>query len=231
MKKWFSVILIFNLMMLNFAQKNDSLKIENKRFDFQYKKLYVPVGLMASGIIFDSNGRESLKNEIVEERNEHLFGFSNHLDDYAQFAPFVALYGLEWMGMTPRTDWKNRTAMMIKGQVINLGMVYLLKKTLKKTRPDGTAYSFPSGHTANAFAGATILAIEYGENHKWVPYAAYGVATGVGLMRMGNNKHYLSDVLFGAGLGILSMKVAYWTHQYKWNQPKSEKDVFAGVIY
>lgn len=231
MKKWLLLVLFFNLMTLSFAQKSDSLTIENKHFDFKYNKLYVPVGLMASGIIFDGNGRESLKNEVVEERNEHLLGFTNHLDDYAQFSPFVALYAFEWAGMKPRTDWKNRTAIMVKGQILNLGMVYLLKKTLKKTRPDGTAYSFPSGHTANAFAGATMLSIEYGENHKWVPYTAYGVATGIGMMRMANNKHYISDVLFGAGLGILSMKIAYWTHHYRWNQPKNDKDPFAGVLY
>ena len=231
MKKYLSLVLVFNVMLLNFAQQKDTLKIENKRFDFQYKKLYVPAALMVSGIIADGNGRESLKNEIVEERNEHLLGFENHFDDYAQFAPFFAIYGFELAGMKPRTDWKNRTAILAKGQIVNLGMVYFLKKALKKTRPDGTAYSFPSGHTANAFAGATMLSIEYGENHKWVPYVSYGVATGIGVMRIANDKHYISDVLFGAGLGILSMKLAYWTHQYKWNQPKSETDPFAGVIY
>ena len=131
----------------------------------------------------------------------------------AQLFPFVAIYGFELAGMKPRTDWQNRTAIMIKGQIVNLGLVYLLKTTINQTRPDGTAYSFPSGHTANVFAGATMLSIEYGEHHKWVPYAAYGLASGVGIMRMANNKHYISDVLFGAGLGILSMKAAYWTHQ------------------
>lgn len=231
MKKTIALLLIFNFLLVNFAQQRDSLMHLNNKLDFRYQKIYVPVGLMVSGIIFDSNGRESLKNEIVEERTEHLFGFENHIDDYAQFAPFVAIYGFEMAGMQPKTDWKNRSAILIKGQVINLGMVYLLKKTLKKTRPDGTAYSFPSGHTANAFAGATMLAIEYGENHKWVPYASYGVATGIGVMRMANNKHYISDVLFGAGLGILSMKIAYWTHQYEWNQSKTKEDPFAGVIY
>jgi len=51
-----------------------------------------------------------------------------------------------------------------------------------------------------------------------MPYAAYGVASGVGLLRVANNKHYISDVLIGAGIGILSMKAAYWTHQYKWKK-------------
>lgn len=224
MKNYFTFLLFFLFMGMNFAQQKDSVKIENQRFDFKYKKLYVPAGLMISGIIADGRGKESLKNEIVEERNEHLFGFENHLDDYAQFFPFVAIYGFEIAGMKPRTDFKNRTAILVKGQLVNLGLVYILKKSLKEPRPDGTAYSFPSGHTANVFAGATMLAIEYGENHKWVPYAAYGVATTVGAMRMINNKHYISDVLFGAGLGILSMKAAYWTHQYKWNRPKSARD-------
>jgi hypothetical protein len=231
MKRALFFLMLFNVFFFDFAQVKDSLQIENKRFDFQYKKLYVPVGLMVSGIIADGRGKESIKNEIVEERNEHLFGFKNHADDYAQFAPFVAIYGFEWAGMKPRTDWQNRTAILIKGQILNLGLVYILKKTLKETRPDGTAYSFPSGHTANVFAGATMLSIEYGEEYKWVPYVSYGVATGVGVMRMANNKHYISDVLFVAGLGILSMKVAYWTHQYRWNLPKSEKDPFAGIIY
>lgn len=226
-----SLFLIFTFWFQSFAQQKDSTLGNHPRFEFRYKKMYVPLGLMASGIIFDSNNRESLKNEIVEERNEHLFGFTNHLDDYAQFAPFVAIYGFEMAGMKPKTDWKNRTAILIKGQVLNLGMVYFMKKTLKKTRPDGTAYSFPSGHTANAFAGATMLSIEYGDTYKWVPYVSYGVATGIGVMRMANNKHYISDVLFGAGLGILSMKVAYWTHQYHWNKSKSATDPFAGIIY
>ncbi|MCQ4035357.1 phosphatase PAP2 family protein [Kaistella montana] len=231
MRKLVLLLFVFNFFFLSFSQQKDSISVDYKKFDFKYKKLYVPSGLILSGIITNGNGRESLKNEIVEERNEHLFGFSNHFDDYAQFAPFVAIYGFEWAGMKPRTDWKNRTAILLKGQIFNLGVVYLLKKTLNQTRPDGTAYSFPSGHTANVFAGATMLSIEYGEQYKWVPYVSYSVATGIGVMRMMNNKHYVSDVLFGAGLGILSMKLAYWTHQYHWNKPKTQNDPFAGIIY
>jgi len=221
--------LFLNFSLLTFAQQKDSASIKNQRLQFEMKKSIVPLALMTSGVVFDGNGRESLKNEVVEERNAHLFGFTNHLDDYAQFAPVVAVYGFEAAGMRPRTDWQNRTAILVKAQMVNLGLVYVLKTTLKKTRPDGTAYSFPSGHTANAFAGATMLAIEYGENYKWVPYASYAFATGIGIMRMANNKHYISDVLFGAGLGILSVKAAYWTHQYKWNRSKTQSDPFAGI--
>ncbi|QFG54082.1 phosphatase PAP2 family protein [Chryseobacterium sp.] len=206
------------------AQITDSLQPRSYQVEFRYIQLYIPAGLMTAGIILDSNRKESIKNEVVEERNEHLFAFQNHLDDYAQFAPLAAVYAFELAGMEARTDWKNRTAILLKGQLINLGLVYILKTSLKNIRPDGTAYSFPSGHTANAFAGATILSIEYGRRYKWVPYASYGLATGIGVMRMANNKHYISDVIFAAGLGILSMKAAYWSHQYKWNKAPKAAD-------
>ena len=221
----FLFIIISNFL---FSQKKDSLYFVEKP-QFKIKKTYTPVGLMIGGLLCDIGGKESIENEIKEERNEHLLGFRNRLDDYMQFSPFIAAYTFEWFGMKPQTDWKNRTAIMLKGQILNLGLVYILKKAINETRPDGTSYSFPSGHTANVFAGATLLSMEYGKEYKWVPYVAYTVASGVGVMRITNNKHYISDVLFGAGLGILSMKVAYWTHQYQWNK-KSKKDEFA-ILY
>ena len=55
---------------------------------------------------------------------------------------------------------------------------------------------------------------------------AYGIASSVGMLRMANNKHYISDVLVGAGLGILSMKMSYLTHQYKWNKKHKPVPVF-----
>lgn len=224
----FLLVFLMILSTFSFAQKKDSAKIQNERFAFAYKKLYVPAVLMTVGILVENRREQTLQETTTADTND-LLAFGNHLDDYLQFAPTAAVYGLELAGMNPRTDWQNRTAILIKGQALNLGLVYVLKKSLKKTRPDGTGYSFPSGHTANAFAGATMLAIEYGEEYRWVPYVSYGVATGVGLMRMSNEKHYLSDVLFGAGLGILSMKVAYWTHQYQWNKTKSETDPYASI--
>lgn len=210
------------LSQFYFSQKKDSLAtIENPKFEL--KKTYIPATLMIGGLLTDIGGNKSVENKIKEERNEYLVDFRNHIDDYMQFSPFVAIYGFEWLGLKPRTDWKNRTAILIKGQILNLGLVYILKKSINETRPDGAPYSFPSGHTANVFAGATMLSMEYGNDNKWVPYVAYGVASSVGIMRIANNRHYISDVLFGAGLGVLSMKFAYWTHCYQWNK-KSEKD-------
>ncbi len=78
-------------------------------------------------------------------------------------------------------------------------MVTALKMGVQRTRPDGGGWSFPSGHTAAAFAVAPVLA------HRFGPVAAipaYVLAFGTGLGRMEDRRHYLSDVLAGAAIGL-----------------------------
>ena len=85
-----------------------------------------------------------------------------------------------------------------------------LKYSINRTRPNGHDASFPSGHTATAFTGATLLAHEYGDRSIWIPIAGYTVATATGVMRVLNNRHYVSDVIVGAAVGILTAELAYW---------------------
>ena len=59
--------------------------------------------------------------------------------------------------------------------------------------------------------GAEILRREFGKEYPWIAVAGYAVATLVGLMRISNNRHWAGDVLAGAGLGILSVSLVYWT--------------------
>jgi membrane-associated phospholipid phosphatase len=61
--------------------------------------------------------------------------------------------------------------------------------------------SFPSGHTISAFAVATVISERYGKRHRWVPYAAYGVAGVIGFSRVTLQAHFPSDVFLGAALG------------------------------
>jgi membrane-associated phospholipid phosphatase len=61
-----------------------------------------------------------------------------------------------------------------------------------------------------AFTGAELLRREYGEEYPWVAVAGYAVAIAVGAMRICNNRHWLGDVLAGAGLGIMSVTLVYW---------------------
>ena len=67
----------------------------------------------------------------------------------------------------------------------------------------------PSGHTATAFAGAELLRLEYKEVSPWYGFAGYVVATATGTLRVLNNRHWVSDVVAGAGFGILSARLSY----------------------
>jgi membrane-associated phospholipid phosphatase len=186
---------------------------------FYIKQVYVPAALMTTGIISTTLFTAQLKYRIVEERNEHFSNFHTNMDDYLQYAPIPIAYGLDVLGFKSKNDIWNRSLILLKGEALMLVSVNILKYTTKELRPDeANIYSFPSGHTAQAFAAATFLSEEYKDKYPWMPYMAYGMASATGLLRMANNRHFIGDVLMGAGLGILSMKLSYWTHQYKWGK-------------
>ncbi len=88
---------------------------------------------------------------------------------------------------------------LIQAQVMAETLTMIFKQAARRSRPEGTGYSFPSGHTTVTFASATVLQRHFG----WkVGLPAYAVATYVAASRVEMKKHYLSDVAFGAALGI-----------------------------
>jgi len=90
---------------------------------------------------------------------------------------------------------------LVRSQVLAQGVTQGIKLATRRTRPDGTSLSFPSGHTASAFASATVLEQHYG----WkVGLPAFGLATYVATSRLSEKRHFLSDVIFGAGIGIVA---------------------------
>lgn len=202
------------------AQGTDSIPVAVHE-KFSLNQMYVPSGLIFLGLLANGNSSASFKNKVEEERNEHFPHFKTRADDYLQFSPIIIAYSLDAFGIESKTDLANRTVILLKSEIIMYSTVVLLKNATHVLRPDGSSYtSFPSGHTAQAFAAATFLNEEYGERFKWMPFLSYGIASGVGGLRIANNKHYISDVLVGAGIGILSTKIAYWTHGYHWNRNK-----------
>lgn len=221
------VIFIFSIFccVLNLhsqSLRSDSL-IDSKPLRYSSHQLYVPSALIVTGIIINGKSPNSINNKIVRYRSEHAPNFHTKWDNYLQFSPIVLTYGFEAIGMKPKTDILNRSVILLKSEILMMTAVTLLKNGSHILRPDSSAYtSFPSGHTAQAFAAAALLSEEYGYRYKWVPYVSYGLASAVGVIRMANNKHYLSDVLVAAGIGILSTKAAYWTHQYKWGKKKEK---------
>ncbi|QEC72470.1 phosphatase PAP2 family protein [Arachidicoccus ginsenosidivorans] len=190
-----------------------NLRPLNDPFTPHLRQLICPGLLAAAGMATYFNKKEGLKNELVEYRTNHFSNFRTKVDNYLQFSPLIANYALEAFGVPGKTDPFNQAMLTLKSEALMLGVTYLLKTTVREQRPDGSNHqSFPSGHTAQAFTAATLLCEQYGYRYKWLPYVAYTVAGGTGLLRMANNKHYICDVFMGAAIGILSVKVAYWTH-------------------
>ncbi|MEO8130957.1 MAG: phosphatase PAP2 family protein [Bryobacteraceae bacterium] len=101
----------------------------------------------------------------------------------------------------------------------------VIKEASQRTRPadafannvGGTGFfrsgnSFPSGHASGSFALATVFAYEYGHDHRWVPYASYGLASVVAASRLSGEKHWLSDLFVGSSTGFLIGRFVYKTH-------------------
>lgn len=171
---------------------------------------FVGVPLFVAGIIAKSE-KKSFRQNTKDNKHTLLTDFKTGIDDYSQFFGPVMTTGLKIAGVEGRSDWGRYLASTAMSYGIMAGFVNSIKYTTKEMRPDGsTRNSWPSGHTATAFVGATILHKEYGLTRSpWFSVAGYGVATATGVMRVLNNRHWVSDVLSGAGIGIMSTELAY----------------------
>ncbi len=157
------------------------------------------------------------KYDINQWRWEH-FNYNGNLDDYLRFAPIAAVYSLNALGIKGKNNIGNQTAILGKSMVLTTIITKSLKSILDVERPTGEPKSMPSGHTAIVFAAAQWMHREYGEISPWYSVGAYACATTVGIMRISKGSHWASDVLVGAGVGMISTELIYLTHQYKWDR-------------
>lgn len=217
MKKLSFLFIAFCLPGFLYAQEKpiDSLAIKPVNENpLKLKALIIPAVFITYGAIsFGNNPIRDLDLTTKNELQEDHPLFAAHLDNYTQFAPALAVYALNFAGVKGKNSLVDATGIYVLSTAIMGGSVSLIKKTSHRLRPDGSGYnSFPSGHTATAFAAAEFLKQEYKDVSPWYGYAGYAVATATGTLRMYNNKHWVSDVVAGAGIGILSTKIAYYLY-------------------
>jgi hypothetical protein len=201
------------------AQNNvtDTIVVKDsvKNLKFNYKQLIIPTVLIGYGLIgIESDQIKNFNSEIQEEVTEHI-DEKVTIDDFAQYAPAAAVYALNAFGVEGKNNLKDRSIILASSYLMMSVTVLALKDITKIERPDGSANnSFPSGHTATAFAGAEFLWQEYKDKSIWYGISGYVVAAGTGAFRIINNRHWFTDVAAGAGIGILSTKAAYWIYPY-----------------
>ncbi len=175
------------------------------------KSFIIPAVFIGYGVVsLGNNVIRDLDYSTRDELQEDHPTFANHLDDYSRFAPMAAFYGLSLAGVKSKHGLANGTGLYILSEAIMGISTFVVKREANRNRPDGSNnYSFPSGHTASAFAAAEFLNQEYRDVSPWIGYAGYTVAAATGALRLYNNKHWVSDVVAGAGFGIASTKLAY----------------------
>lgn len=228
MKKYFQKTLVYILVLssalstINAQNTNDTIEVQKPLQDsiitteiqkskLNYKSLIIPTAFIVYGVAgLTMNNLKQLNISTKVEISEHQ-PTQIKLDNYTQYAPAVIVYGLNAAGIKGKHNLRDRTIIYASSQLIAAAFTMPLKYLVKEERPDrSNTLSFPSGHAATAFSSAQFMFREYKDTNFWLSISGYPFAIFTGVYRMLNDKHWLGDVVAGAGFGILSTELAYW---------------------
>lgn len=168
--------------------------------------------------VFIGYGFYALNNEELKKMDTHIKEeiWIDHphrqitIDNYLQYSPVLAAYGLHALGIRGENNLRDMSMIYLLSNAIMGATVFSIKKITRIQRPDGYGTNaFPSGHTATAFTAAELLRQEYKNVSPWYAVGGYTAAITTAYLRMYNNKHWFRDLLPGAGIGIISTRLAY----------------------
>ncbi len=201
------MLLLAIMLAVGPARGSDSVRpVETDTVKFTPRQLILPGSLIAVGAVAIATpplkqARKWVNREIGIHRCDPY-------DDVIQYLPGAGYLFLDFAGVRSRRPFVDRVIVGATGAIIAAALTRGTKLCVNERRPTGSSLSsFPSGHSATVFFGAELLRLDYGP---LVGAAGYVVASGVGVMRILNGRHWLNDVLAGAGIGILSARAAEW---------------------
>ena len=210
------LILIFIPFLINAQiQVADTLAVSGvyphttEGMRFSPKQLIVPGILVVTGIYgtIDTQMDKKIRDRAVK------WNGNTSVDEVFPILAPASVYVLNWCGVRGKHNFIDRSVILGTATVLTIGSTYLLKQTIHTSRPDGNGNdAFPSRHTALAFAGAEFLRQEFKDQSAWYGVAGYTFAVATGFLRIYNNRHWTSDVLAGAGIGILATQAGYWLY-------------------
>lgn len=176
------------------------------------KAIIIPAAfLVYGGLKPVVNAIPELDDKIMNNIEANHASFHTNAGDYLMWAPSAAVYTLDAFNVKTGHSFKQHLVLDVGSILITGGLGLAMRKITENIDAyKGGDTQFPSGHTANAFRGAEILHQELKYSHAVLSYSGYVIASGVGILRIYNKEHFLSEVIAGAGLGILSTKLTYW---------------------
>ena len=215
---------IFSLFLAIVILLSSSLRAQSNPFEISPKGMILPIALIGAGAI--GSQIDAIKEIDFGLPKSPIHSHSGFvLEDAVQYAPVGAFYALNMCGVKSAHGVADGTALVAASYCITAAATYALKLAVDERRPNGVDYdAFPSGHTATSFMGAEFLRMQYKDASPWIGIAGYALASGTALARIAHNEHWLTDVIAGAGVGILSTRVAYWI--YPWVQEKIVHKIF-----
>jgi len=188
-------------------------QVKERKFD-EIVGIALPSAMITYGFIsLGDNGIREIDYRMRQSLEINHRFWNTHVDDYMQFAPAVAAYTLKLCKVESAHNLLDMTILYGLSSILAGGIISKTKVITARDRPDhSNNRSFPSGHTQTAFVAAEFLHQEYKNQSVWISIGGYSAATFVGIARVYNNKHWVSDVVAGAGIGILSTKLVYWIY-------------------
>lgn len=210
MKAKFITLLSSLLVFMGNAQSKDTITSTKNQDKISCKQFIAPVALITAGTLL----LNTALNDDLQSNANRFFGedFHTSADNYLQFVPVAQIYLGKTLGFKPKNDFQHQTINIVIANAIMGTVVFATKNITQQERPDHSDnLSFPSGHTATAFTNAALLYYEFKDSNLWYASSGFLFATATGVLRIANNKHYTSDVLAGAGIGLASgLIVSYW---------------------
>ncbi|MGY4384999.1 hypothetical protein ACVWYN_002035 [Pedobacter sp. UYP24] len=223
LKQFFTFFLAMGFATYSSAQSANSALITvdtgivKSHTKINFKPFIVPGVFVGYGLLSltGDNVLRRLDYSTHAELQEDHPNFTSKIDNYTPFIPVVAVYGLDLLGVKAKNNIVDRTAMLASSFLVASAGAGSLKIITNRLRPNGAdRQSFPSGHTTLVFMTAEFLNQEYKDRSIWFSVAGYAIATGTGILRLYNNEHWVSDVVAGAGVGIISTKLTYLVYPY-----------------
>lgn len=215
MKPFLILLCLFNFSLSSIAQTDTT----NTRKKTWVKPLILPTSLIIAGtsLHFSTKAKQSITEWAPLTETQ--------VDDYIQYTPIAIMYGADIFYRTKNHPLVQTGNLLLSELTTGL-IVHSLKWTINEKRPNGANGSFPSGHTSQAFVAATVLYHEFKETNKFIAYSGYAFAIPTAILRVTRRKHWVSDILAGAGIGILCTNLVYlWNPFEKLNNKLQKRSI------